>query len=304
MPEEGQLRLLNPLNIRFSQPRIAPHFRDGRLLEETANEVNESPLRRGVSDTFSGVSPPYDLILLPPFPAIRVISWLPKLRHTDGEAQRNNDGTNIMGKRAWFALDNRRLHTLQYTAAKRWPRQCCIVVRCLEEVPGRTIRELRKFRTTTEGRNVEVGVRAGETEVWSWQSCVPHCNTASAVLEPDGAYADDLWDAERYVSQSTITRSRRLIELDDRSINSLNRSSVTRRGELRACPNHGWEYVDPAGKKQGPFPLANMKMWFHHGFFSKDLMMRCSEKDVFAPLVDLFPKPLEPFGSRVMRFKP
>ena len=160
---------MNPLSIRFSQPRIAPHYRDGHLIDETAAEVSDMPLEEGgasvanLTDAASG-APPYDVVLVPPFPGIRVISWLPKIRRPDGEAERDEHGDQKLGKRAWFALDNRRLHSLQCAAAKRWPKRCCAVVRCIEEVPGSTIRELRKFRTTTEGRCVEIGVRTGETQ--------------------------------------------------------------------------------------------------------------------------------------------
>lgn len=41
--EPGRWRLINPLNIRFSQPRIAPHFRARRLA------ASVPPLRTGIS---------------------------------------------------------------------------------------------------------------------------------------------------------------------------------------------------------------------------------------------------------------
>ncbi|CAE7018229.1 unnamed protein product [Symbiodinium sp. CCMP2456] len=90
--EEGRWRLLNPLNIRFSQPRIAPHFRDGHLIKDTVTEILEAPVQDpayagvGSDDAAEGV-PHYDAVLVPPFPAIRVISWLPKLRRPDGEVR-------------------------------------------------------------------------------------------------------------------------------------------------------------------------------------------------------------------------
>ena len=62
---------------------------------------------------------------MPPFPAIRVISWLPKLRRPDGEvpllrshhrsfwrgtqnvrqAERDANGDQLLGKRAWWKAE-------------------------------------------------------------------------------------------------------------------------------------------------------------------------------------------------------
>ena len=70
--------MINPLNIRFSQPRIAPHFRafwrqgllepaeDGHLIKDSAGEVFEAPLQdrayagAAAEDALEGV-PSYDL---------------------------------------------------------------------------------------------------------------------------------------------------------------------------------------------------------------------------------------------------
>jgi len=201
--EEGSWRLLNPLSIRFSQPRIAPHFRDGHLLVDTSAEVEVKPFKEGggeellLSDPAS--APDYDCIILPPFPSIRVISFMPKIRRSDGEAERNERGDQVLGQRAWFALDNRRLYLLQQAAAAVWPKRCCAAVKCLEEVPGSTARELRKFRTTTEGRTVEIGARFGDDMIpWDWQAEVLHLKKATSKPEevaPDGQFAEDLWDA-------------------------------------------------------------------------------------------------------------
>ncbi|CAE8588737.1 unnamed protein product, partial [Polarella glacialis] len=193
--EVGSWRLLNPLSIRFSQPRIAPHFRDGHLLQDTVSEVFEAQLEdpqrhfSRLQDAAEG-APPYDLVLVPPFPAIRVISWLPKIRRPDGEAERDANGDQILGRRAWFALDNRRLYSMQCAAAKRWPRRCCVVVRCVEEVPGTTIKELRKFRTTTEGRSIDIGVRAGDCRPWCWTQAAPPCARGVGDVEADGLYPE------------------------------------------------------------------------------------------------------------------
>lgn len=210
--EEGRWRLLNPLAIRFSQPRVAPHFRDGHLLTETIEEVEEAPLedadlaqrRRPRKDAAEGV-PPYDVVLVPPFPAIRVISWLPKIRNEDGQAERDANGDQILGRRAWFALDNRRLQVVQEAAARRYPHRCCVSVRCIEEVPGgSTMKEIRKFRTTTEGRSVDVGVRTGDTQLWSWFMSVPQAITVKEDFEPEGHFPEDLWCAEQWATRAFL----------------------------------------------------------------------------------------------------
>lgn len=351
MPEQtGVLRLLNPLSIRFSQPRIAPHFRDGHLLEETALEVGSSaledqPAYESSSDSADG-KPPYDLVILPPFPAIRVISWMPKLRGSDGEAERDSNGDQILGKRAWFALDNRRLWSLQTAAAKEWPKRCCAIVRCIEDVPGTTIKELRKFRTTTEGKQIELGVRSGETKPWNWLQAAP----AGARLEEhsmEGLFAEDLWDALQWVPRAAAAAAERDPEdFVPRNSSAAERKQATagqqgqptvasggnggyaasapqsvvptpsfagaaagqgigggRRPEPATCPEQGWEYVDPAGRTQGPFDRKKMRLWHEHSYFYPELLMRSSAQDAFVPFSVLFPKPCEPFLGIVMRYK-
>lgn len=203
----GAWRLINPLCVRFSQPRIAPHYRDGHLLDEALHKIYESNLESGPPDertpldAAAGV-PPYDTLLVPPFPTIRVISWRPKIRNKDGEAEKDAHGDQILGNRAWFALDNRRLHTLQRAAASRWPKRCCIAVRCVEEVPGgAACREIRKFRTTTEGKCVDIGVRQGQTSQWCWKDTAPAGVNLDALGE-EGLFVEDLYDANVWAPQA------------------------------------------------------------------------------------------------------
>eukprot|EP00405_Crypthecodinium_cohnii_P040957 CAMPEP_0206563546 /NCGR_PEP_ID=MMETSP0325_2-20121206/22914_1 /ASSEMBLY_ACC=CAM_ASM_000347 /TAXON_ID=2866 /ORGANISM="Crypthecodinium cohnii, Strain Seligo" /LENGTH=468 /DNA_ID=CAMNT_0054065979 /DNA_START=522 /DNA_END=1925 /DNA_ORIENTATION=- len=211
---EGKWRIINPLSVRYSQPRIARHFRDGHLLHETAAQFSEVPLevipeheRPVAKDSASG-QPSYDTVLLPPFPAIRIISWRPKLRRPDGEAERDEYGDQILGKRAWFALDNRRLYSLQQAAAKRWPKVCAVVVQCIEEVPGTTIKELRKFRTTTEGKRIQMGARTSELQDWDWTMGVPGHQPEESEVEPDGHYAEELFDAEVWAPRAVVAAQR------------------------------------------------------------------------------------------------
>merc|ERR1712012_433305 len=62
-----------------------------------------------------------------------------------------------------------------------------------------------------------------------------------------------------------------------------------------ACPTSGWEYLDPKGRKQGPFSLEQMMKWHDTGVFKATLPLRCDPNDRFIPLKDLFPHPMVPF---------
>mmetsp|Transcript_94467 Transcript_94467/g.244004 ORF Transcript_94467/g.244004 Transcript_94467/m.244004 type:complete len:376 (-) Transcript_94467:272-1399(-) len=374
MPDEGgRLRLVNPLSVRFSQPRIAPHFRDGHLLDEAVTEVYEAALESVPLSAYNGAAggrpredaadgvPPYDLVLIPPFPAIRVISWLPKIRRPDGEAERDINGDQILGKRAWFALDNRRLHAMQCAAAKRWPRRCCVVVRCIEEVPGgQTIRELRKFRTTVEGKSIDVGVRAGECVPWAWVKAAPP-GAKPDHLSAEGLFAEDLHDACDWAPRAVAAASSAEDEEEPGERTSGSRSHEKRisrgshsepadrvaggypqlvstgpavagpwsvlpttmpmmapqaqpqarlnggipkpQGRLAICPPTGWQYVDPAGKIQGPFVLEKMRLWHLHGFFYPDLPMRADNNDAFVSFAELWPAGTSPFESQMLRYR-
>lgn len=304
--EGGEWRLLNPLSVRFSQPRIAPHFRDGHLVKDTAAEVFEMPLldaaSAGKTESHSAEgTPPYDMVLVPPFPPIRVISWLPKLRRPDGQAKKDANGDQLLGRRAWFSLDNRRLHSMQVAAAKRWPMRCVIIVHCIEEVPGTTIKELRKFRTITEGRSVEVGMRTCDTMSFTWsQALPPHASAAIGDVDPDGLFSEDLFDAEKWVPQS-IMAAVQISHEEETESPAANGYSGNKEMKLAPCPEKGWQYKDPAGNIQGPFPLEKMRIWHQYKFFYPDLQMRSDAVDAFLPFAELFPAGEEPFRGRVLR---
>mmetsp|Transcript_12894 Transcript_12894/g.34969 ORF Transcript_12894/g.34969 Transcript_12894/m.34969 type:complete len:338 (+) Transcript_12894:79-1092(+) len=330
---EGKWRLLNPLSVRFSQPRIARHFRDGHLLHQTAKQFSEVPLEDipaaqwpTPNDSASG-APPYDTVLLPPFPAIRVISWRPKLRRPDGEAEKDVYGDHILGKRAWFALDNRRLHSMQQAAAKLWPKRCCVVVQCIEEVPGTAIRELRKFRTTTEGRTVQLGARAGDMLEWTWSDDMPAGASSPDEVEPEGFFSEDLWDSHTWASQAMHVATRTAAEHAEEEaaleVVAAPAAASTRPTPglpmhagyaghyqrpdrqffLSPCPSIGWQYMDPAGKIQGPFGLEKMRLWHQHGFFYPTLNMRCDQTDHFTAFAELWPPGIPPFTFQVVRYK-
>ena len=317
---DGKYRLLNPLNIRFSQPRVAPLFRDGRHLAESQREV-QVEMFEVPTDIVGVETPPYDCVLVPPFPIIRVISWLPKVRHPDGEAETDRYGDQVYGERAWFALDNRRLHVLQSFATQMWPKRCSIIVRCLEEVPGTTVRELRKFRTTTEGRSVEVGARGGSSGRWRWQDALPRGASCENVAN-EGVFSEELFDAmiwtpaamNRCIEREAVRQRRRAREGTIESVSTMEpnadsggsdggdaKPTARRRAELPSAPEDGWQYIDHSGKVQGPFCREKMRLWNERHYFFPQLPMRCAEEDDFAPFAELFPKPMEPFKSCVMR---
>lgn len=81
--------------------------------------------------------------------------------------------------------------------------------------------------------------------------------------------------------------------LEQKTLSS--RQPVQGHGEKQPCPATGWEYMDPKGKKQGPFTLDQMQKWFSMGAFKADLPLRCDPSDRFTPLRELFPHPMVPF---------
>ncbi|CAE7658135.1 Lgmn [Symbiodinium necroappetens] len=43
---------------------------------------------------------------------------------------------------------------------------------------------------------------------------------------------------------------------------------------MAPCPDNGWQYIDPSGNIQGPFPIEKMRVWHRHNFFYAELLMR------------------------------
>lgn len=301
---EGKWRLMNPLTVHFSQPRVKHHYRDGHIVDEAVAAMREEPFQ--AAPAAADEVPAFDTLLLPPFPAIRMISWLPKLRDAEGTARRNANGDQLLGDRAWFALDNRRLLALQRAAVARWPARCCVVMRVLEEVPGTTIGELRKFRTTTQGRSVEVG----DEGAWCWQDAVAASGAERpAELEPEGLFAEDLWDARNWAAaavEDALAADARDSEAQAASKVKKPqpvREEVKPKGpELAVCPAAGWQYVDPKGNVQGPFELTKMRLWHQYGYFAPSLPMRCSAEDEFRPFSEIFAG-IMPFQSSVIRHR-
>jgi hypothetical protein len=155
-------KLISPLAIRFSQPRIRSTFRDGHTLEETLAQV---------STVTAPADSAYDAVLAAPFPPIEVVRWRPKLRDADGSALSDETGESLRGEECWFTLDNRRLYCLQNAAAQGLPHSIAAVVRVMYDIP--TVKSIaRKFKTTTSGSSVKVAAHHDEVPIctWGWQS--------------------------------------------------------------------------------------------------------------------------------------
>jgi len=130
-------KLISPLAIRFTQEHIKTLFRDGRIVEDTVEEIKTSAGDGG-----------YDAILEAPFPDIEII------RFSGGAAERH-----------WFTLDNRRLYCLQRAAAKLWPLRVAVKVQILYADPG-AVR--RKFDSTTLGSSVTVSPSCKVAPLFRW----------------------------------------------------------------------------------------------------------------------------------------
>jgi len=141
----------------------------------------------------------YDLVLRTPFESISVLAWRPKLRNPDGSAVLEKRGTSVVGARAWFTFDNRRLYTLQRVAAECWPARCAVVVRCLEDTTSEKSSQIRKFQTCTEGKSVEIGRRHDVRSFWSWADAVLAAHGGPPPedqLKAEGSFSEDLQSAD------------------------------------------------------------------------------------------------------------
>lgn len=169
-PGSVAVTLLNPLGIRFSQPRINPAFADGSEFVDAVEscsldeQCHMGPPRHKAQLTAD--TRPY---LMAPFPPIEVVRWKPKLRNADGVALRDDvTGKAMLGEECWFTMDNRRLYCLQRAAIKHWPRLVVAAVRVSETVTDDR-KVLGKFRTTTEGMIIDVALAKGPVVEWDWR---------------------------------------------------------------------------------------------------------------------------------------
>jgi len=155
-------KLISPLAIRFSQPRIRSTFRDGHTLEESLAQIATVTAPPGSS---------HDALLAAPFPPIEVVRWQPKLRDANGSALLDESGEAVRGEECWFTLDNRRLYCLQKAAAQALPHSAAAVVHVMYDIP--TVKSIaRKFKTTTSGISVKIAAHHDEAPIstWGWQA--------------------------------------------------------------------------------------------------------------------------------------
>lgn len=157
-----------PLDLRFSQIRMRPEFRDGRSVEDAVEKIEFNRSEDG------------GWKLVPPFPPVMVTKWRCKLRDADGRPKVDADTQKeiLSARERWFTLDNRRLYCLQRAAVAKWPDPVsCEVVEMTEKLEAMD-RTLKKFRTADSGRSIRIGDRPATEEEneglrrWAWRDTV------------------------------------------------------------------------------------------------------------------------------------
>jgi hypothetical protein len=195
-------KLICPLTVRYSQDHIRPEFQDrkGSDLDTSIKAIKTKP---GHGD--------YDLVLVPPFPAIEIIRG-----HF-----RNGDADH------WLSLDNRRLYCLQQAAVAHWPLRVAVVVEALR-APTEGMR--KKVNSSVEGLSVGIGHSPKAlTSCWDWQEKVKdlsikstEATTEDAVrrliaLEDAKASIQDLSEAEAPPSMLDLFFQNELLKTGDPS---------------------------------------------------------------------------------------
>lgn len=157
-------KFLCPFAVRFSQARIRPTFQDGRIVEESKEEIQVIEWPEAAGDKGN-----YEALLHTPFPPIEIIRWRPKFRQEDGTTLEDEDGEDILGEPCWFTFDNRRLYCLQAAAVKAWPKRCAAIVHVMHNLPGSKCTP-KKFKTTDLGNSVRISRRFDVVPIatWSW----------------------------------------------------------------------------------------------------------------------------------------
>jgi len=144
-------KIICPLALRFSQDHIRPEFQ-GRAtdIEAAIKAIKTKP---GTGD--------YDIVLVPPFPAIEIIR---------GHLKGGSDDSDH-----WLSLDNRRLYCLQRAAAAHWPLRVAVEVEALRS-PTEGMR--KKVNSSVDGLSVGIG--------HSWHSLIGRWDWHEAVGDVAG----------------------------------------------------------------------------------------------------------------------
>jgi len=152
---------------------------------------------------------------------------------------------------------------------------------------------------------VDVGVRAGECRPFSWIQAAPPGAHMGRAMEVEGLYAEDLFDALQWAPQAV--KAAAMIGQQEEENERMQTTEGYPGGggkkdiKIAPCPDNGWQYIDPSGNIQGPFPIEKMRVWHRHNFFYAELLMRSDPVDAFLPFDQLFPVGEEPFRGRVLR---
>jgi len=174
-------KLISPLALRFTQEHIKTIFRDGRIVEDTVEEIRACSSRHG----------DFDLVLEAPFPQIEIIRW--------GRGDTEH----------WFTLDNRRLYCLQKAAMKHWPQRVAAKVEILYADPGAV---KRKYDSTTTGESVTVADSCKDAPLfrWDWRSAA-----AAAGAKGDDHQQEEGSKGMAATAQSVVARDDARREVDD-----------------------------------------------------------------------------------------
>lgn len=133
------------LLVRFSQASIHPFFYCRGFVTAVLHKILHVPQNT--------VANSMELLLVPPFAPIRILSVFPP-EENDSEL---------------WALDNRRLYALQLAAIQRWPSRCVTKVLVADHLPRKKFKtNYRKFKTQTRGRSVQVVAKYQTFDEWNW----------------------------------------------------------------------------------------------------------------------------------------
>jgi len=141
-------KIICPLALRFSQDHIRPEFQGQATdIEAAIKAIKTKP---GSGD--------YDIVLVPPFPAIEIIRGHLKSGGSCGDSDH------------WLSLDNRRLYCLQRAALAHWPLRTAVAVEALR-APTEGMR--KKVNSSVDGLSVGIGHSPKQLiDRWDWHESV------------------------------------------------------------------------------------------------------------------------------------